>query len=394
MPRNLDHRIEVVVPDRGRARAQRDRVDLQGAARRQLARPGSSTPTGRGTRVHAEEERAPSARRRSLFMRRARRAPAPGAGRTRRLPSCGVATMTAMPVGVVDVGSNTVRLLVVRARAHRPLGARDAPARRGRRARRPDLRTEKLARDGRGRRRLRRRRARDGVERARGAGHEPRPPGRERRRAAGRALERAARLPGRACSPRSRRAGSRSSARSALAAPPRAGTSPSSTSAAARRRSSSARGGTARAGRVDRPRLTAADEPPARATTRRATARPSARAPRSSATRPASSRRAPRRRLAVGGSARALKRIVGLAARRRRARATRAMLVATRRPPRSRAALRDRRPERARTLAAGAVILAAIQRRLGPPLRVVRGGLRDGALADARRAPRRGLGDR
>jgi exopolyphosphatase / guanosine-5'-triphosphate,3'-diphosphate pyrophosphatase len=44
--------------------------------------------------------------------------------------------------------------------------------------------------------------------------------------------------------------------------------------------------------------------------------------------------------------------------------------------------------ERTRTVAAGAVILAALQARLEAPLRVVRGGLRDGALVEiaARRA--------
>jgi exopolyphosphatase/pppGpp-phosphohydrolase len=44
--------------------------------------------------------------------------------------------------------------------------------------------------------------------------------------------------------------------------------------------------------------------------------------------------------------------------------------------------------ERARTLTAGVIILAALQARLETPLRVVRGGLRDGALAElaARRA--------
>jgi exopolyphosphatase/pppGpp-phosphohydrolase len=36
--------------------------------------------------------------------------------------------------------------------------------------------------------------------------------------------------------------------------------------------------------------------------------------------------------------------------------------------------------ERARTLPAGAVILAALQQRLGTPLKVQRGGLREGAL--------------
>jgi hypothetical protein len=37
---------------------------------------------------------------------------------------------------------------------------------------------------------------------------------------------------------------------------------------------------------------------------------------------------------------------------------------------------------RIRTLAAGIVLLTALQARLGTPLRVVRGGLREGALAD------------
>ena len=39
-------------------------------------------------------------------------------------------------------------------------------------------------------------------------------------------------------------------------------------------------------------------------------------------------------------------------------------------------------PGRTRTLAAGAVILAALQARLNTPLKVVRGGLRDGALSE------------
>jgi len=45
-------------------------------------------------------------------------------------------------------------------------------------------------------------------------------------------------------------------------------------------------------------------------------------------------------------------------------------------------------PERARTIAAGAVILAALQERLATPLKVVRAGLREGALIElgARRA--------
>ena len=49
MPRNLDHRIEVVVPVEDVQRAQRARGDLQGAARRQLAGVGSCSPTDPGS---------------------------------------------------------------------------------------------------------------------------------------------------------------------------------------------------------------------------------------------------------------------------------------------------------------------------------------------------------
>jgi exopolyphosphatase/guanosine-5'-triphosphate,3'-diphosphate pyrophosphatase len=45
-------------------------------------------------------------------------------------------------------------------------------------------------------------------------------------------------------------------------------------------------------------------------------------------------------------------------------------------------------PERVRTLGAGAVILAALQRRLGVPLKVVRGGVREGALSELGRRRR------
>ena len=44
----------------------------------------------------------------------------------------------------------------------------------------------------------------------------------------------------------------------------------------------------------------------------------------------------------------------------------------------------DLNPARVHTLAAGAIILAAIQERLGVPLRVVRGGIREGAALELR----------
>jgi exopolyphosphatase / guanosine-5'-triphosphate,3'-diphosphate pyrophosphatase len=84
--------------------------------------------------------------------------------------------------------------------------------------------------------------------------------------------------------------------------------------------------------------------------------------------------------LAVGGSARALRRVVGprLGAD-ELARATR--LLATT-PTRRVVADFAVDPGRARTLAAGAVILAAIQDRLGVPFEVARGGVREGAVAE------------
>ncbi len=89
---------------------------------------------------------------------------------------------------------------------------------------------------------------------------------------------------------------------------------------------------------------------------------------------------------AVGGSARALKRIAG-------SRLTPAdledaleLLAAT---PSGEVAERfGITAERAETLTAGCVILAALRQRLGVPLKVVRGGLREGALAELARAER------
>ena len=84
------------------------------------------------------------------------------------------------------------------------------------------------------------------------------------------------------------------------------------------------------------------------------------------------------RALAVGGSARALRRLVGtpkLGANQLRS-ATRLLRGCT---SDELAAAHGFDPERARTLAAGAVILSEVQRRLGVPLLVVRGGIREGA---------------
>jgi exopolyphosphatase/guanosine-5'-triphosphate,3'-diphosphate pyrophosphatase len=84
--------------------------------------------------------------------------------------------------------------------------------------------------------------------------------------------------------------------------------------------------------------------------------------------------------LAVGGSARALRRMVGgrlgpeelAEATEILARSSRAELCAR----------YDLNPHRAATLAGGAVILTALQALLGTPLKVVRAGLRDGALLE------------
>jgi exopolyphosphatase/guanosine-5'-triphosphate,3'-diphosphate pyrophosphatase len=95
---------------------------------------------------------------------------------------------------------------------------------------------------------------------------------------------------------------------------------------------------------------------------------------------------APRMTLAVGGSARALKRLAGS-----RLGADELAHVAELLATTSSADLIDKHgadPDRVRTMAAGALILSEIQRRLGTPLKVVRAGLREGALLElsARRA--------
>lgn len=82
--------------------------------------------------------------------------------------------------------------------------------------------------------------------------------------------------------------------------------------------------------------------------------------------------------LATGGSARALRRVAG-----RRRLAGRHLEAALRELAKRNSAEIAKRygltPERARTLPAGALILAEAQRRLGLPVEVARGGLREGA---------------
>jgi exopolyphosphatase / guanosine-5'-triphosphate,3'-diphosphate pyrophosphatase len=87
---------------------------------------------------------------------------------------------------------------------------------------------------------------------------------------------------------------------------------------------------------------------------------------------------APRTTLAVGGSARALKRMAGGRIGETELDDALDQLAAT--PTAVLARQYGIGEERARTLPAGAVILAALRQRLGTPLKVQRGGLREGAL--------------
>jgi exopolyphosphatase/guanosine-5'-triphosphate,3'-diphosphate pyrophosphatase len=87
---------------------------------------------------------------------------------------------------------------------------------------------------------------------------------------------------------------------------------------------------------------------------------------------------APRTTLAVGGSARALRRLAGSRLRAEELENVVDLLGTT-----SSADLIGKYgadPDRVRTMAAGALILSELQRRLGTPLKVVRAGLREGAL--------------
>ena len=87
--------------------------------------------------------------------------------------------------------------------------------------------------------------------------------------------------------------------------------------------------------------------------------------------------------LAVGGTARALKRIAG--GRLGRSELDRALSVFRSTAPAKLVRRYDVSPERAEILASGATILAAIQDRLDVPLRVVRSGLREGAIGELER---------
>lgn len=88
----------------------------------------------------------------------------------------------------------------------------------------------------------------------------------------------------------------------------------------------------------------------------------------------------PRTALAVGGSARGVKRIVGSRLGADELEEALATLAVT--PAAVIAERYGMRLERAQTLPAGCVILSGIQRILGAPLKVVRGGLREGALLE------------
>jgi exopolyphosphatase/guanosine-5'-triphosphate,3'-diphosphate pyrophosphatase len=89
---------------------------------------------------------------------------------------------------------------------------------------------------------------------------------------------------------------------------------------------------------------------------------------------------APRTAYAVGGSARSLSRIVG--PRLGPEELAEALAIVSSTPPGRVARKYDIDEGRALTLAAGALILAGLQQRLDAPLKVVRGGLRDGAIRE------------
>jgi len=82
--------------------------------------------------------------------------------------------------------------------------------------------------------------------------------------------------------------------------------------------------------------------------------------------------------IAVGGSARALRRLVG--SRLGRDELTDATAILGRTPQRELARRYEINPLRAATLAGGAVILTVLQQHLGAPMKVVRAGLREGAV--------------
>jgi exopolyphosphatase / guanosine-5'-triphosphate,3'-diphosphate pyrophosphatase len=90
----------------------------------------------------------------------------------------------------------------------------------------------------------------------------------------------------------------------------------------------------------------------------------------------------PHSALAVGGSARALRSLVGPDLGTEELETAIDLLTDT--PTSELIGHHDLNPDRVHTLTAGAIILAAIQERLGVPLRVVRGGIREGAALEVR----------
>jgi exopolyphosphatase/guanosine-5'-triphosphate,3'-diphosphate pyrophosphatase len=84
--------------------------------------------------------------------------------------------------------------------------------------------------------------------------------------------------------------------------------------------------------------------------------------------------------LAVGGSARALRRLVG--GRLGPDELAEATEILARTPGAELMARYDLNPQRAATLAGGAVILMLVQALLGTPMKVTRAGLRDGAVLE------------
>jgi exopolyphosphatase/guanosine-5'-triphosphate,3'-diphosphate pyrophosphatase len=88
----------------------------------------------------------------------------------------------------------------------------------------------------------------------------------------------------------------------------------------------------------------------------------------------------PRTTLAIGGSARALRRLAGNRFGAEELAGVIELLATT--SSKHLIAKHGIDPDRVRTMAAGALILSEIQRRLGTPLKVVRAGLREGALLE------------
>ena len=402
MPRNLDRRVEVLVP----VESARSRQELQAVLGSVfaddvhawlLASDGSwsrvepekarqaGRPPGRDDEAGAAA-RAPPDRRRHAGQ---------GALDTTRALVClsgSPVKMSSMRVAIIDVGSNTARLLVANVTGKGAVvpdcrGARLPAPRRRDRANGDAEREE----DRRCRRHLQR----------------LRPPDRRARRRAGDGDRDRSRTPGRRCTGAdgcARRcdvaAGSgadgreRGPARLRRRRRPGASetcprSSPSSMSAVARRRSSSARRCSAPPGSGRPTSARSGSRAPTSPTIRPRP--PQIRAASDAVGRALAGMSPPRPALAlaVGGSARALTKIVG-----RRFDADdleRAVKILSRRPAAKAARPFGIAPERAETLLAGALLLAGASRVLGTAFKLGNGGLREGAaleLAGARDAVR------